>query len=212
MHRPLVLGDREAQLHRAVEEVACRHSTGQPVLVGTRTVEMSERFSALLKDRGIGHQLLNARQDAEEAAIVAKAGRAHAVTVATNMAGRGTDIPLDDEAGELGGLHVISLEANESQRVERQLFGRSARQGDPGSAQSIVSLEDELVRGALPRKALQLVALGARRLPIAGAWLSRATVRCSQWLCERRHRTQRLQIYNGSEALNRRLAVGGDME
>ncbi len=212
LDHPLVLPDRETQLHRAIEEVASRHGAGQPVLVGTRTVEMSERFSVLLKDKGIRHQLLNARQDAEEAAIVAEAGRAHAVTVATNMAGRGTDIPLDDEARTLGGLHVINLEVNESRRVDRQLFGRSARQGDPGSAQAIVSLEDELVRGALPRKALQLVALGIRRLPIEGAWLSRATVRCSQWVCERRHRTQRLRIYNGSEALNRRLAVGGDMD
>ena len=166
----------------------------------------------MLKERGIRHQLLNARQDAEEAAIVAKAGQAHAVSVATNMAGRGTDIPLDDEARKLGGLHVISLEVNESQRVERQLFGRGARQGDPGSAQSVVSLEDELVQSALPRKFLQPVGFLVRRLPMAGAWLSRAAVRYSQWACERRHRIQRLRIYNGSEALNRRLAVGGDME
>ena len=212
MDHPLVLEDSEAQLNRAIEEVAARHGAGQPVLVGTRTVEMSERFSALLKKRGIRHQLLNARQDAEEAAIVARAGQARAVTVATNMAGRGTDIPLDDEARALGGLHVIGLEVNESRRVERQLFGRSARQGDPGSGQSVVSLQDELMLGALPRTFPQLVGFLTRRVPIAEAWLSRALVRYSQWVCERRHRIQRLRIYNGSEALNRRLAVGGDME
>ena len=126
-----------------VEEV---HNSGRPILVGTRSVDASETLSGLLRARGLEHALLNARQDAEEATIVSQAGGRGCITVATNMAARGTDIKLGDEVVDLGGLHVIATELHEARRIDRQLFGRCGRQGDPGSCEAIVSLEDELVR------------------------------------------------------------------
>jgi preprotein translocase subunit SecA len=117
---------------------------GRSVLIGTRSVEASERLGALLAARGVGHAVLNARQDKEEAEAVAQAGRAGRITVATNMAGRGTDIRPDPDVIERGGLHVILTEFHESARIDRQLFGRSARQGEPGTVEAMVSLEDEL--------------------------------------------------------------------
>jgi preprotein translocase subunit SecA len=117
---------------------------GRPVLIGTRSVRASEEISAELARRGIDHALLNAKQDKEEADIVARAGQSSRVTVATNMAGRGTDIRLGPGVVEVGGLHVILTEYHESRRIDRQFFGRGARQGDPGSCEAIVSLEDEV--------------------------------------------------------------------
>lgn len=119
-------------------------AAGRPVLIGTRSVDASEALATVLRRRGVPHRLLNARQDAEEAAIVANAGTPGIVTVATNMAGRGTDIKLNPLARERGGLHVVLTEFHDSPRVDRQLFGRAARQGDPGSVQAIVSLQDTL--------------------------------------------------------------------
>jgi preprotein translocase subunit SecA len=124
--------------------IAAKQEAGRPVLVGTRSVAASEQLSKELEQRAIEHVVLNARQDAAEAEIVARAGISGRVTVATNMAGRGTDIHLEDEAKEAGGLHVILTEFHESSRIDRQLFGRCARQGDPGTHEAIVSLEDEI--------------------------------------------------------------------
>ena len=146
-----------------VERIAQLHAEKKPVLVGTRSVAASELLSGLLKRARHTAQLLNARQDKEEADIVAQAGQPGRVTVATNMAGRGTDIALGAGVAERDGLHVIATELHESARIDRQLFGRCARQGDPGVAQAIVSLEDELIRLYLapaakalnPGKALQ---------------------------------------------------------
>ena len=129
-----------------VEEIKRLHQTSRPILVGTRSVRASENLSQLLQGQGLEHQVLNAVRHAEEAQIVAGAGVAGKITVATNMAGRGTDIKLGRGVAELGGLHVIATERHEASRIDRQLFGRSARQGDPGSAQAIVSLEDELIQ------------------------------------------------------------------
>ena len=121
------------------------HATGRPILVGTRSVRASESLSRLLTEQGLEHRVLNAVHHREEAQIVAQAGQQGWITVATNMAGRGTDIKLGPGVAAMGGLHVIATERNESGRIDRQLFGRCARQGDPGSAQAIVSLEDEFV-------------------------------------------------------------------
>jgi preprotein translocase subunit SecA len=128
---------------RRVKEL---HQLGRPVLIGTRSVAASEKVSQLLTEEGLPHQLLNARQDKQEAEIVAQAGQPGRITVATNMAGRGTDIKLGPGVKELGGLHVIATELHESARIDRQLFGRCARQGDAGSVEAILSLEDELIR------------------------------------------------------------------
>jgi preprotein translocase subunit SecA len=133
-----------------VEEIVRVHATGRPLLVGTRSVAASERLASMLNQRGLEFRLLNAVRLYEEAATIALAGERGHITIATNMAGRGTDIKLGVGVAGLGGLHVIATERHESGRVDRQLFGRSARQGDPGSAQAFVSAEDELLRRHLP--------------------------------------------------------------
>ncbi|ATY85924.1 preprotein translocase subunit SecA [Kyrpidia spormannii] len=142
----VVYKTEEAKFRAVVEEIVRRHATGQPVLVGTTSIEKSERLSEMLKKRGIRHQVLNAKHHEREAEIVAKAGHRGAVTIATNMAGRGTDIILEDGVAELGGLHIIGTERHESRRIDNQLRGRAGRQGDPGSSQFYLSLEDDLMR------------------------------------------------------------------
>ena len=145
------------------EEILELQSMGRPVLVGTRTIDHSHILSKLLTERGIEHQVLNAHQVALEAEIVAKAGERGRVTVATNMAGRGTDIKLPDDVAEMGGLHVICTEIHDSARIDRQLIGRCGRQGDPGSVRQYMSLDDEiLLTGLGPKKALRLREQGKR--------------------------------------------------
>jgi preprotein translocase subunit SecA len=150
---------RAEKWNAVAERVQSLQSTGRAVLIGTRSVAASEELSAVLAAREIEHVVLNARQDDEEAKIIADAGQAGRATVATNMAGRGTDIHLAPDVADRGGLHVILTEFHESRRIDRQLFGRCARQGDPGSCEAIVSLEDEL----LTRHAGDLAALFRRR-------------------------------------------------
>ena len=132
--------------HAVVEEVKRAHATGQPVLVGTITIEVSELLSGMLKKEGIKHNVLNAKYHKQEAEIVADAGVHGAVTIATNMAGRGTDIKLDEDARAAGGLKIIGTERHESRRIDNQLRGRSGRQGDPGESRFYISLEDDLLR------------------------------------------------------------------
>src|SRR5207249_3292636 len=122
------------------------HEAGRPVLVGTVSVDKSERLARLLEKRGIRHNVLNAKQHEREAAIVAEAGQAGGVTIATNMAGRGTDIVLGEGVAVAGGLHIIGTERHESRRIDNQLRGRAGRQGDPGSTRFYISLEDDLMR------------------------------------------------------------------
>ena len=127
------------------QEIEAVHATGRPILVGTRSVHASEELGRRLDETGVPYRILNAVRHKEEAVTIASAGQEGAVTIATNMAGRGTDIRLGTEVAERGGLHVIATECHESPRIDRQLFGRAARQGDPGSACAFVSMEDELV-------------------------------------------------------------------
>ena len=153
-NRPCIrerLGDRifateQAKWNAVASEIQRAHETGQPMLVGTRSVRASEMLSGMLAQRGLDHQVLNAVRHAEEAQVVAQAGKAGKITVATNMAGRGTDIKLGRGVPDLGGLYVLATERHESGRIDRQLYGRSARQGDAGMARAFVSLEDELPR------------------------------------------------------------------
>ncbi len=153
-HRPLqridlpdrVFSSQQDKLAAIVEEVKRCQKTGRPVLIGTRSVQRSDEVARALKQAHIHYALLNARQDEEEAEIIALAGLRGRVTIATNMAGRGADIPLGEGVAELGGLHVIGEERNEARRIDRQLAGRSGRQGDPGSSQYFLSFNDELVR------------------------------------------------------------------
>ena len=142
----LVYATEKEKLNSVIEEILRVNETGRPILVGTTTIEMSERLSGMLNRRGIEHVVLNAKHHEREAAIVAQAGQMGAVTIATNMAGRGTDIVLGEGIKERGGLHIIGTERHESRRIDNQLRGRSGRQGDPGSSQFFLSLEDDLMR------------------------------------------------------------------
>lgn len=142
----LIFGTHQAKLKALVKEVEKRHAKGQPVLIGTVSVESNEEISALLTAAHIPHEVLNAKNQAREAEIISHAGEVGAVTLATNMAGRGTDIKLDDKVKELGGLCVLGTERHESRRIDNQLRGRSGRQGDPGYSRFFVSFDDELLR------------------------------------------------------------------
>ena len=142
----LVYKSEEGKFKAVAEEVKQRHATGQPILIGTISIEKSELLSKYLKREGIKHNVLNAKYLEREAEIVSNAGQMDAVTISTNMAGRGTDIVLGEGVQELGGLHIIGTERHESRRIDNQLRGRSGRQGDPGSSQFFVSLEDDLMR------------------------------------------------------------------
>jgi len=153
-HRDIIRDDREDLVYKtkrekynaAIDEISECHHRGQPVLVGTISVEISELLARLLKRKNIPHNVLNAKQHKSEAEVVARAGQRGAVTIATNMAGRGTDIKLGEGVIELGGLHIIGTERHESRRIDLQLRGRSGRQGDPGSSRFYLSLEDDLMR------------------------------------------------------------------
>ncbi|MFZ7101329.1 MAG: preprotein translocase subunit SecA [Peptococcaceae bacterium] len=153
-NKPMVREDKPDVVYRTepgkfnavVEEIVARHQMGQPVLVGTVSIEKSELLSELLKKKGISHQVLNAKYHEQEAEIVAQAGQKEMVTIATNMAGRGTDIVLGAGVQELGGLCIIGTERHEARRIDNQLRGRSGRQGDPGVTQFYISLEDDLMR------------------------------------------------------------------
>ena len=141
-----VYKSKKEKFEAVVDEIEAIHETGAPVLVGTIAIETSELLSGMLKRRGIKHNVLNAKFHEQEAAIIAEAGIHGAVTIATNMAGRGTDIKLDEEARAAGGLHIVGTERHESRRIDNQLRGRAGRQGDPGQSQFFISLEDDLMR------------------------------------------------------------------
>ncbi len=153
-HKPMIRKDHDDLIYRTekekfdavVKEIEERHAKGQPILVGTTSIEKSELLSQMLRKRNIPHEVLNAKHHEKEAQIIAKAGQKGAVTIATNMAGRGTDIKLGEGVAELGGLYVIGTEHHESRRIDNQLRGRSGRQGDPGESRFFVSLEDDLLR------------------------------------------------------------------
>jgi preprotein translocase subunit SecA len=153
-HKPMIRKDHPDVVYRTelgkfqavVEDIVERHKQGQPVLVGTISIEKSELLSQMLGKRGIPHQVLNAKHHEKEAQIIAQAGQAGTVTIATNMAGRGTDIVLGEGVTDLGGLYVLGTERHESRRIDNQLRGRSGRQGDPGMSRFYVSLEDDLMR------------------------------------------------------------------
>ena len=145
-HQDAVYKTKKEKFHAVVEDIKASHEKGQPVLVGTITIETSEMLSRMLNKEGIKHQVLNAKFHEMEAEIVSHAGEHGAVTIATNMAGRGTDIKLDPESVAAGGLKIIGTERHESRRIDNQLRGRSGRQGDPGESKFYISLEDDLMR------------------------------------------------------------------
>jgi preprotein translocase subunit SecA len=200
-HRPVrrrelpccVLGTADAKWQAIVEEVRSMRAINRAVLIGSRSIDKSQALSAVLSQAGLEHEVLNARQFAREAEIVARAGEPGRITVATNMAGRGTDIRLSPEVMAAGGLHVIASELHESARIDRQLFGRCARQGDPGSYRQYLALDDEILLGGLGEK--RALALARRGRDRAGpfeslaSWFYRA-----QRNVERRHSRQRFAL------------------
>jgi len=211
-HRPVrrvylpdrVYGRAEDKWNAVIESIRARHAAGQPVLVGTRSVAASEHLSKLLEESGLPFRLLNARQDADEAEIVAQAGEPGRITVATNMAGRGTDIKLAPGVVEKGGLHVICTERHDSGRIDRQLFGRCGRQGDPGCCEAILAAEDDLA---------------TMHASVAAGWfihmklLPQRAGRLLYWLAQRRaeaaHSRARRSLLTMDESLSDQLAFSG---
>jgi len=189
-----------------LESIQREHAKQRPVLVGTRSVAASETLSALLADAGLDHRLLNARQDKEEADIVALAGEPGRITVATNMAGRGTDIKLTPESLESGGLHVIVTELSEAGRVDRQLFGRCGRQGDPGSCELFASYEDEIITRYA--KLAPGIAGKAPGKDLTGP----ALFRFAQRRAERIHAMMRQEVLEMDDYLGDMLAFAGRAE
>ena len=205
----LMLRGQEEKWTAVAQAVAVvqREEGNRPILVGTRSVADSESVSAELTRCGIVHRVLNARQDSEEAEIITAAGRTGAVTVATNMAGRGTDIELSGEARAAGGLHVILTAFHETQRIDRQLFGRAGRQGDPGSTEAITALDDELYSLFAPggTKLLQSMVKDWPLRDGPAEWLRK----WAQANAERRHAGIRRQVELGEEQTKRALAFSG---
>ncbi|MGI9333703.1 MAG: prepilin peptidase [Gammaproteobacteria bacterium] len=201
-----VLPAEAAKWAAVVERIAELHTLARPVLIGAATVSASERLSALLAQRGLPHRLLNARQDRDEAALVAHAGDAGGITVATNMAGRGTDIRLAPGVDSIGGLHVLLTERHASARVDRQFYGRCARQGDPGSCEDIISLDDALLRTHAPG---QLASLRWFCVSRPGQWLAQRIIRRAQKQVERRDSRQRAQLVREDERHTDLLAFSG---
>lgn len=195
-----------------IDEIQHLHARRRPVLIGTASVDASQKLSERLARAGLLHTVLNARQDRDEALTIARAGCAGSITVATNMAGRGTDIRLDDEARSLGGLHVLATQFNESARIDRQLWGRCARQGDPGSVSVHAWLGDGLFRHHLPSALATTAANAFASRATLPARATRVLVALAQWRCERRDRRARAELRRHDETMDRRLAFGSISE
>jgi preprotein translocase subunit SecA len=199
---------RSALINRVVE----LRRGGRPLLIGTCSVEESELVSAWLQKVQIEHRVLNARQDQQEAEIIAAAGKKNAITVATNMAGRGTDIELGDGVADMGGLHVISLGLHDSYRIERQLFGRSARQGDPGSVEAILSLDDATLEKRPGCTMLRLLSGFCREGKPLNGWMCRPFLRRAQRRHEKQQTKVRKALMKQDKHLRRVLAFSGKFE
>jgi len=204
-----VFPDWESKWTALVDEIARLHEQGRPVLVGTRSVARSEELAEKLSQRHLPFSLLNATRHREEAAIIAGAGERGKITIATNMAGRGTDIKLDPGVAALGGLHVIATERHEAHRIDRQLYGRAARQGDPGSAQAFISLEDELVRRFVPELARRQIERVVRSRIGAADKLAGAAFAFGQFQAQRLAARQRRTVLKYDTWLAESLSFTG---
>ena len=215
-HRPMVRNDendfifktKDSKFRAVIEDIADAHDRGQPVLVGTISVAVSEMLSGMMERRGIPHSVLNAKQHDQEAEVIARAGERGAVTIATNMAGRGVDIKLGDGVEELGGLYVIGTERHESRRIDNQLRGRSGRQGDPGMTRFFLSAEDDLIRifsGDRMYKILDRLGPGDD-MPIDSKMLTR-TVEGAQKKVEEYNFNIRKRVLEYDDVLNKQREV-----
>ena len=208
-HDDIIFKTRREKLTALIEEIKRRHGNGQPMLVGTASVESSEVISRMLRRENIPHNVLNAKFHQQEAEIVARAGQRGAVTIATNMAGRGTDIKLGAGIPDAGGLHVIGTERHESRRIDRQLRGRCARQGDPGSSQFYISFEDDLMRnfGDSRRISTMMTRLGMDdNEGLAHPWLNK-TVENAQKRVEQRNYQIRKHTLQYDDVMNQQRTV-----
>jgi len=215
-HRPVIRTDENDQIYKTrrekfnavIEEIIACHKAGQPVLVGTITVEVSETLSRMLKRLKIPHNVLNAKQHGREAEVVARAGQAHAVTIATNMAGRGTDIKLGPGVKELGGLKILGTERHESRRIDLQLRGRSGRQGDPGASRFYLSLEDDLMRlFSSDRVATVMDRLGLQEGEVIEAGMVTKAVERAQKKVEARNFSIRKHLLEYDNVMNQQREV-----
>jgi len=202
----LVYVSDEMKWEKIIQSIREFHLQQRPILIGTKSVATSEYLSKLLTEAGLQHQVLNARQDQEEAQIIAQAGNAGRITVATNMAGRGTDIRLAPGIAELGGLHVLATERHEARRIDRQLFGRGGRQGDPGSHQTIVCLEDDFINDAFGKGLVRLFSDRNKPLP---NWLGILIVAMAQASAEHYHSRLRRDLLKQDDNLGDMLAFSG---
>ena len=216
-NRPVIRNDNNDRIYKtrrekysaAVDEIKACYSKGQPVLVGTASVEASELLSRMLKREKIPHNVLNAKYHRQEAEIVARAGQRGTVTISTNMAGRGTDIKLGDGVPEVGGLHVLGTERHESRRVDRQLRGRCARQGDPGSSRFYVSFEDDLMRnfGASEKMTSMMERFGLKDgEELEHPWLNKS-VETAQKRVEQRNYLIRKRTLDFDDVMNKQREV-----
>jgi len=192
-----------------VQTIEKWNQTGQPVLVGTRSVKASERLASMLADKGLEFNLLNAVRHKEEARIVAAAGDAGRITISTNMAGRGTDIKLGRGVAEMGGLHVIATERHESGRIDRQLFGRCARQGDPGSVQAFMSMEDELIQRFMPATMRKRLAAAIRGRTPGTRRLAKTALNQAQRAAQRLAYRQRRNVLKMDTWIDEALSFTG---
>lgn len=201
--------DKWAAIASRVEQI---HALKRPVLIGTRSVADSELISSLLTEKNLSHRTLNARQDQDEAKIVLQAGQKGRITVATNMAGRGTDIKLAAGIARLGGLHVIASEPHEARRIDRQLFGRCGRQGDPGSYELFFSWEDELIQNYGPKALVGLSRKLRTFRTFRSSWFDRVNLYWTQKFAERHHAKIRKQLLKMDRQVKKMLAFSGQSE
>ncbi|MBT8440652.1 MAG: prepilin peptidase, partial [Gammaproteobacteria bacterium] len=199
----------EEKWNAVIDSVRRLHAEGRPILVGTRSVEASEHVSGLLFANGLVHHILNARQDQDEAEVISRAGERGRITVATNMAGRGTDIKLAPGVAEIGGLHVLATEFHDSRRIDRQLFGRCGRQGDPGSYQVIVSLEDEVFFEWIKKNTHRLRKFFPRQGVSLPGWYGIPLARWVQNVAENRNSRIRQQLLKMDQQLSDLLSFTG---
>lgn len=208
-HNDLIFKTRREKLNAAIADIKGRHAKGQPILVGTASVDSSEIVSRLLRRENIPHSVLNAKYHQQEAEIVTRAGQPKAVTIATNMAGRGTDIKLAKGVAELGGLHVLGTERHESRRIDRQLRGRCSRQGDPGSSSFYISFEDDLMRnfGDSRRISGMMTRLGMQENEGLEHGLLNRTVETAQKRVEQRNYQMRRHTLQYDDVMNQQRMV-----
>lgn len=207
-----IYSTQEEKWRGVVESIKEVNGKGRPVLVGTRSVEASETLSQLAVKAGLKHQVLNAKQDAEEAQIICQAGEKNTITIATNMAGRGTDIILGEGVKEVGGLHVIATELHEAARIDRQLAGRCGRQGDPGSVEVISSFEDILFDGRQKSFLVRIAKFCVQSRHYWGSFFAKWFIKHSQQRVEKYHADMRKELFRQDQAQGSLLSFSGRVE